>query len=98
MSVSADAMLSIAQNREPMNSQGRMVSELDGLNSLIEKAKLPESRRILKSASETGRLVEMQRQMAIQQRIRLMILKQKEILRDMSATRVALENTVNQPN
>lgn len=98
MSVSADAMLSIAQNREPMNSQGRIVSELDGLNSLIEKAKLPESRRVLKSASETGRLVEMQRQMAIQQRIRLMILKQKEILRDMSATRVALENTVNQPN
>lgn len=98
MSLSADAMLSIAQNREPINSQGRMVSELDGLNSLIETAKLPESRRVLKSASETGRLVEMQRQMAIQHRLRFMILKQKEILRDMSATRVALENTVNQPN
>ena len=95
MSISADAMLSVAQSREPINNEGLIMSELDSLNYLIERNKMPEHRRVLKSSSETGKLVELQRQMAIQQRMKLSILKQKDRMRQLKAAHLALDNTLN---
>ena len=95
LSISADAMLSIAQNREPINNEGMVVSQLDAVNFMLERTKMPEHRRIMKSSSENGKLVEMQRQLAIQQVLRSMILLQKDRIRQLKAADVALDNTLN---
>lgn len=98
LSLSTDALLSVAQAREPVNNEGFIMSSLDSVNYLIEKSKMPANRRILKSASENGKLVEMQRQLSIQQRLRYMIYRQNDKLRNLKAANVALENTLNIQN
>ncbi len=96
-SLSADTLLSIAQMREPVNSEGLIVGRLDALNYLIDKSKMPDQQRILKSASEEGKLLEMQRLLSLQQKIQLMLLKQKDRERQLKAARLAVENTLNIP-
>lgn len=97
LSLSTDALLDVAQRREPINNSGLVVSSLDAVNYMVEKSKLPAQKRILKSAGETGKLVEMQRQLAIQQRLMLMISEQKDTSLRLKAALVSLENTLNLP-
>lgn len=95
MSLSSDTMLSIAQNREPINNEGLIMGHMDAVNYMIERTKMPEHRRVLKSASESGKLVEMQRQLSIQQALRAILIKQKDRERQLKAAHLALDNTLN---
>ncbi|MEG3764889.1 hypothetical protein [Alteromonas sp. 14N.309.X.WAT.G.H12] len=94
ISLSTDYMLSVAQVREPINKVGLVVSQLDAINYAIERSKLPDHQRIIASASENGKLLELQKQMALQNQLRLLIMKQKERARQLDAARVAIESTV----
>jgi hypothetical protein len=93
LSLSSSALLDIASNREPVNNTGLIMGALDSVNYLIETSKLPENLRILRSAGESGKLTELQKQMAIQQQIQFLILKQKDKLRQLTAADAALEAT-----
>lgn len=94
LSLSADYMLSVAQLREPINKTGMVVSQLDALNYAIERSKLPDQQRIISSASDNGKLLELQKQLALQNQLRLLILKQKGSSRQLDAARVAIENSI----
>jgi hypothetical protein len=97
MGMSADTLLWIAEFREPINSQGLVLGKLDAINYLIEKSKTPESRRTLKSASSSGKMVDIQRQLEVQHQLRLILYKQKDRLRLLEASKVAISNTLNLP-
>lgn len=94
LSLSTDTMLSIASLREPINSVGLVVGKLDAINYAIEKAKLPAHQRVMASASQNGKLLELQNQLALQNQLRLLILKMKEKEKQLEAARVAMENSV----
>lgn len=94
LSVATEALLQIASSREPLNSQGTIMSEMDALNYMVNKGSAPEHRRVVKSASENGKLIEMQKQLALTQSLRFSILKQKDMQRILMAADIALENTL----
>jgi hypothetical protein len=94
ISLSTDTMLSVAALREPINSVGLIVSKLDAINYTTEQSKLPEHQRIMKSASQNGKLLELQKQLALQNQWRLLILKMREKEKQLKAARVAMESSV----
>lgn len=94
VSMSADALLSLSSAREPINNEGLILSQLDAVSYMIQETKKPENLRILKSASNNGLMLEIQRQMALAQRIRFMTLQQRETQRLLKAANLAIENTV----
>jgi hypothetical protein len=93
MGLSADALLFSAQQREPVNSVGLVMGNLDMLNYIVTKSSLPDNVTVLRSASANGKLVEMQKQMALQQQIRMLLLHQKDKMRQLSAAEAALSST-----
>jgi hypothetical protein len=93
VSLSADSLLSLSSAREPINNEGLVLSQLDAINYMIQENKKPENRRNLKSASNNGLMLEIQRQMALSQRIRFMILQQRETQRLLKAANLSIENT-----
>lgn len=93
VSLSADALLAISSVREPLNNSGLILSQLDTVNFMIHEARSPENKRILMSASENGLMLEIQRQMALAQRIRFMTLQQREMQRLIKAAQLSIENT-----
>lgn len=94
LSLSSEVLLSIAQKREPINKEGLVMGELDLVAYQISRSHLPENRRILQTASASGKMKEIQRQMALNSYLRLMLLKQKDSLRQMKAAEVAMDATV----
>jgi hypothetical protein len=94
LSISTNALLSISQAREPVNRSGALMSELDVVNYLIEKSKMPETARVVKSSSQKGQLIELQKQMALAQRIKFMILTQKDWQRMLEAADLAIDSTL----
>lgn len=95
LSLSVDTLMSVAQLRDPLNTQGLPMSELDVLNYLVAEAKKPENKRIVSSASPEGQLIEAQKQLALQQRIRFVQLKQRDALSQLKAANVAIDGSVN---
>lgn len=95
LSMSTDVLLSISKVREPVNSSGFLMSELDVLNHLIEKSKMPENSRVIKSSSDSAKLLEIQKQMALSQKIKFLILQQKDKQRILEASDLAVDSTLN---
>jgi hypothetical protein len=93
MSLSTDALLHISSMREPINNSGLIMGKLDAMNYLIEKSKLPEYQRVFKSASDNGKMLEMQKHLALQQRLRFAMMEQQDRLRQIKAARLAVEAT-----
>tara|TARA_Y100000310_G_C20703805_1_gene832689 strand:+ start:16783 stop:18018 length:1236 start_codon:yes stop_codon:yes gene_type:complete len=93
LSVSTDAMLFLAEQREPINKEGLVMGPLDAMNYMIEKSKAPEHLRVIRSASDNGKMLEMQRQLSLQQNLRMTILKQKDRLRQLKAVKTSLDAT-----
>jgi hypothetical protein len=94
LSLSTNVMLEIAQAREPINNQGVIMSQLDTVSYIVTKSKLPEHVRVVKSSSTNGKLIELQKQMALAQKIKLMTLAQRNNERLLMAADVAIENTL----
>lgn len=94
LSLSTDYMLSVAAAREPVNKTGLIVSKLDAINYAVERANLPEHQRTIASASDEGKLLELQKQLAIQSQIRYLLLQLREREKQLDAARVAVENSI----
>jgi hypothetical protein len=93
MSLSTDSLLHISSMREPINNSGLIMGKLDAMNYLIEKSKLPEYQRVFKSASDNGKMLEMQKHLALQQRLRFAMMEQQDRMRQLKAARLAIEAT-----
>lgn len=93
-SLSAEVLLSISQKREPVNKEGLVMSELDLVAFQLSKNHLPENRRIAQTASSTGKMKEIQRQMALSTYLHFLILRQNDYMRQMDATNVAIDTTM----
>lgn len=94
LSMASDVLLEISQLREPINSSGLRMSSLDVLAFQIEKNNDPNHRRIISSSTDTGKLIEKQRQMAINNQLRLLLLKQRDAMRRVQAADIALSSTL----
>lgn len=94
LSMASDVLLEISQLREPLNSSGLRMSSLDILAYQIEKNNDPNHRRIISSSTETGKLIEKQRQMAINNQLRLLLLKQRDAMRRIQAADIAISSTI----
>ena len=94
LGVSSAVMFDIAELREPVNSEGLIMSQLDSLNFLIEESKKPSYRRTMLAASDNGKMLEMQRLMNIQARLRMLKLMQKDNQRLLEATHTAVSNSI----
>ena len=94
LSLSTNYMLSVAESREPVNKTGLIVSKLDAINYAVERANLPDHQRTIASASDEGKLLELQKQLAIQSQIRYLLLRLREKEKQLDAARVAIENSI----
>lgn len=94
LSMAADVMLEIAQLREPLNNTGTRMSAMDILAYQIESNADPKVRRTSTSATESGKMLEVQRQMVINNQLRLLLLKQKDAQRRLQAADIAISSTV----
>jgi hypothetical protein len=97
LNLSSTALLSVAQNREPINNSGLVMSSLDVINYQVSKSGYPEEVNRVKSSSKNGKLLEVQRQMAIANQIKFLLLKQKDHLRQLKAAQLAIDNTIDAP-
>lgn len=97
LNLSSTALLSVAQNREPINNSGLVMSSLDVINYQVSKSGYPEEVNRVKSSSKNGKLLEVQRQMAIANQIKFLLLKQKDHLRQLKAAHLAIDNTIDAP-
>jgi len=91
MSLVSDAMLGISALREPVNSTGVVMSELDVLNYQISQTNHPDQVLLDNSASDTGKRMAMVKNMAINNKLRYMLLLQEDVRRRVKAAAVALE-------
>lgn len=98
LSMATDSLMYITQQREPINTSGLIMSQLDSMNYLVQKEKLPKYARIVSSASDVGQLTALQKKMAIQRKIELELLKIEDRLRQVKSARVALELNKNSLN
>ena len=94
LGVASSVMLDIAELREPVNNQGLIMSQLDAVNYLVEETKDPEHRRVMLAASKNGKLLEMQRVLNVQNRIRMLSILQKDNQRMLEATHTAVKNSI----
>jgi hypothetical protein len=94
LSISTDVMLSIAQSREPVNSEGVALSTMDALNYQLHQSNMPHVKRIVRSASPSGKMLELQKQMAISNKLKHMLLKQKEQMRTLEAVELSVDMTL----
>jgi hypothetical protein len=94
LGVASSVMLDIAELREPVNNQGLIMSQLDTVNYLVEETKDPEHRRVMLAASKNGKLLEMQRVLNVQNRIRMLSILQKDNQRMLEATHTAVKNSI----
>jgi hypothetical protein len=97
LNLSSTALLSVAQNREPINNSGLVMSSLDVINYQVSKSGYPEEVNRVKSSSKNGKLLEVQRQMAIANQIKFLLLKQKDHFRQLKAAQLAIDNTIDAP-
>lgn len=97
LNLSSTALLSVAQNREPINSSGLVMSSLDVINYQVSKSGEPDEINRVKSSSEAGKMLEVQRQMAIANQIKFLLLKQKDHLRQLKAAQLAIDSTIDAP-
>lgn len=94
LSMASDVMLEIAQLREPLNKEGTRMSFMDTMAYQIEKSADPATRRISASAASSGKMLDTQKQIAINNQLRLLLLKQRDAQRRLMAADVALSSTI----
>jgi hypothetical protein len=92
--IASNALLFISKQREPVNNSGTPMSKLDAINYLIEQSKNPVKINTTKSSNKNGKLTVIQQNLAIQQTLRLLILQQKDIMRQLKAGHVALQTSL----
>jgi len=95
LSMATDGLLYLTQQREPINTTGLIMSQLDSMNYLVEKEKLPKYLRVVRSASEVGQLTALQKKMAVQRKIEFELYKLEDRIRQIKSAKVALEITRN---
>lgn len=93
-SVATDSLLRISQKREPINKVGLKLGELDLLGYQLAQSSMPENRSIYQSASDTGKLKEIQRQIALNNYIKMLILQQKDAMRRIDAAEVSIQSSL----
>jgi hypothetical protein len=91
MSLSADALMFVQKNREPMNSSGVQMSRMDALNYFVIESMKPDISRVVKSVSNDGKLIEMQKKMAVITKLQELKYEQKEVLARLKAGSLALQ-------
>ncbi|MBD78006.1 MAG: hypothetical protein CL840_03545 [Crocinitomicaceae bacterium] len=97
LNLASTALLSVAQNREPINGSGLVMSSLDVINYQITNSSRAEEINRVKSSSEAGKMLELQRQMAISNQLKLLLLRQKDYARQLKAAHLAIDNTIDAP-
>lgn len=94
MSMVSDVLLEISQLREPINESGTPLSKMDVLAYQLEQSVNPDNKRIISSSTETGKRIEIQKQMAINNQLRLLLMKQKDAQRRLQAADLSLSSTI----
>lgn len=94
LSMASDVLLEITQLREPINKVGLPMSPMDVLSYHIEKSSDPNERRTATSASDSGKMLEIRKQMAVNNQLRLLLLKQKDAQRRLQAADISMSSTL----
>lgn len=97
LNMASSTLLELAQLREPLNSEGVIMSKLDVLNYQVMKGSDPDLVTAVRSSSPSGKALELQKQMAISTQLRMELLKLKDSQRRVKAAHLALDNTLYMP-
>jgi hypothetical protein len=97
LNLASATLLELAQLREPLNNEGVIMSKLDVLNYQVMKGSEPDLTTSVRSASSSGKALELQKQMAVGTQLRLELLKLKEAQLKIKAGHLAIDSTLNMP-
>lgn len=95
LSIASDAMLYTTSLREPVNGAGVIMSQLDALNYQLNKTSAPNTTIFMKSSSSNGIGLALSQQLAMQNKIHYLMLKQEDYGRVLDAAHIAIDSFVN---
>ena len=98
LSLSSDAMLYSTSLREPINGAGVVMSQLDALNYQLQNTSNPNNMIFMKTSSENGVNLAIAQQLAMQNKIHYLMLKQEDYDRLLQAAQVSVSSFVNSAN
>jgi hypothetical protein len=95
LSLASDSILYSTSLREPVNGAGVVMSQLDALNYQLNNTSNPNNMIFMKSSSENGVGLAVAQQLAMQNKIHYLMLKQEDYERILGAAHVAIDSFVN---
>lgn len=95
LSLASDSILYSTSLREPVNGAGVVMSQLDALNYQLTNTSNPNNMIFMKSSSENGVGLAVAQQLAMQNKIHYLMLKQEDYERILGAAHVAIDSFVN---
>ena len=91
-------MLYSTSLREPINGAGVVMSQLDALNYQLQNTSNPNNMIFMKTSSENGVNLAIAQQLAMQNKIHYLMLKQEDYDRLLQAAQVSVSSFVNSAN
>jgi len=98
LSLASDSILYSTTLREPVNGAGVIMSQLDALNYQLNNTADPNNMIFMKSSSKNGVALAVAQQLAMQNKIHYLMLKQEDYERVLGAAHIALDSFVNNVN
>ena len=95
LSLSSDAILYSTSLREPINGAGVVMGQLDALNYQLQNTSNPNNMIFMKTSSENGVNLAIAQQLAMQNKIHYLMLKQEDYERILEAAQVSVSSFIN---
>lgn len=95
LSLSSDAILYSTSLREPINGAGVVMGQLDALNYQLQNTSNPNNMIFMKTSSENGVNLAIAQQLAMQNKMHYLMLKQEDYERLLEAAQVSVSSFVN---
>jgi len=98
LSLASDSILYSTSLREPVNGAGVIMSQLDSLNYQLNKTSEPNNMIFMKTSSDNGVALAVAQQLAMQNKLHYLMLKQEDYERILSAAHISVDSFTNNFN